>query len=74
MTLGVVVRVPRWLWWSALLCFVGLRYHHPIRHFLGGFRCAVCGLAKDTAAELLGERRRDGYVSQIRALRGLDKL
>jgi hypothetical protein len=59
---GVVVRLPRWVWWSALLCFVGIKYHRPIRNFLGGFRCALCGLAKSTAAELLGEKERDGYV------------
>ena len=36
--------------------------HEPMRHFLGGFRCAVCGLV---GADL-GVMGFDGYVSPMR--------
>ena len=41
-------------WWR--------RQHEPMRQALGGFRCAVCGLA---AADL-GAMGFDGYVQPVR--------
>lgn len=38
------------------------RQHDPMRHFLGGFRCAVCGVA---GADL-GAMGFDGYVGPMR--------
>jgi len=46
---------------SWLRCF-WRRRHEPMRHFLGGFRCAVCGLV---GADL-GVMGFDGYVSPMR--------
>jgi len=46
---------------SWMRCFWRQR-HEPMRHFLGGFRCAVCGLV---GADL-GVMGFDGYVSPVR--------
>jgi len=46
---------------SRLRCF-WRRRHDPMRHFLGGFRCAVCGVA---GADL-GAMGFDGYVAPVR--------
>jgi hypothetical protein len=46
---------------SWLRCFWRQR-HEPMRHFLGGFRCAVCGLV---GADL-GVMGFDGYVRAVR--------
>ena len=46
---------------SRLRCFWRQR-HDPIRHFLGGFRCAICGVA---GADL-GDMGFDGYVGPLR--------
>lgn len=67
----MVVRVPRWLWWGALLCGILLvRRHRPVRQWCGGFKCYYCRRAALTEAELLGLGRRDadelGYVHQSR--------
>jgi hypothetical protein len=46
---------------SRLRCFWRQR-HDPLRQFLGGFRCAVCGVV---GADL-GAMGFDGYVAPVR--------
>jgi hypothetical protein len=48
---------------SWLRCF-WRRQHEPMRHFLGGFRCAVCGLA-GADLEAMGFAG-NGYVGPMR--------
>jgi hypothetical protein len=52
------VKVLNWL-----RCF-WRRQHEPMRHFLGGFRCAVCGLA-GADLEAMGFDG-NGYVGPMR--------
>ena len=44
------------------------RHHTPVRHYLGGFRCGVCGLA---GADLEAMGFADGgYVRPLRIIYG----
>ena len=50
---------------ARIRCYLRTR-HEPVRHPLGGFRCADCGAAGADLAEMGFEG--EGYVSPLRIL------
>lgn len=49
-----------------LRCFLRGRGHNAVRHPLGGFRCADCGVTGESLEEM--GFKRDGYVGPYRRI------